>query len=130
MTDIRSSADLEDELDREMNHLSALTDGGWSEKVEEDLVGFDVIANVAANAEADWKIAEARQLVAFANQKGEGRGEAEWKVRARTLALHADLYRTYKVAGAAKESNLEAIRSCRSRVDAIRTKNANRRGQD
>lgn len=127
--EVRSPSDVEHELDLELSHLDALTTGGTSDKTRQEITGFDDVARQAAEAEADWKIAEASQLVTFANQT-EGRGEAEWKVKARTLAIRKDLYRDYKVKAALKESHLEAIRSSRTRVDAIRTKCANRRGQD
>lgn len=132
MTTIKSPAEVEQELDLEMDHLEALTNGGFSEKVQADVLGFDVVAENAANAEADWKIEEARAKVILADRDSAGgkRGEAQHLMEARILAQKADLYRAYKVRGAAKESHLEALRSSRARVDAARTKCANRRGQD
>lgn len=127
--EIKSPYEIESELDVEVSHMEALTNGGYSQKSDCDLTGFDDVVAAANTAEADWKIAEAKGLIKIVNTQ-EGRGEAEWKIKARVLALNDDLYRAYRMKAGAKESHLEAIRTARSHVDSARTKCANRRGQD
>jgi hypothetical protein len=126
---VKSPAQVEEELDRELEHLEALTNGGWSPKAQGDLQGFDTVAETAANAEADWKIEQARAKVVLADRDAGGRKEAEHLMDARILSAKADLYRAYKVTGAVKDSHLEALRTARAQVDAARTKCANRRGE-
>lgn len=126
---VKSPAEVEEELDLELEHLEALTNGGFSPKVNDGVPGFDQVAVDAANAEADWKIEEARAKVTLADRNSGGRQEAQHLMEARILSQKADLYRAYKVTAAQKDSHLEALRSARARVDASRTKCANRRGE-
>ena len=125
---VKSPAEVEEELDLELEHLEALTNGGYSPKTQDEIPGFDDVAVTAANAEADWKITEATAKVTLADRNAGGRQEAQHLMEARILSQKADLYRAYKVTAAQKESHLEALRSARARVDAARTKCANRRG--
>lgn len=127
---IKSPAEVEEELDLELEHLECLTNGGFSPKIRAEVEGFDTVAERAANAEADWKITEATAKVTLADRNAGGRQEAQHLMEARILSQKADLYRAYKVTAASKDSHLEALRSARARVDAARTKCANRRGQD
>lgn len=126
---IKSPAEVEEELDLELEHLEALTNGGHSTKVDAEVPGFDAVAVAAANAEADWKIEAARAKVKMADRDSGSRKEAEHLMDARILNAKPELYRAYKVTAAQKESHLEALRSSRARVDAARTKCANRRGE-
>lgn len=113
----------------EVEHLEALTNGGHSPKADDDLLGYDDICSIAADAEAEWKIEEATALVAMASKKTEGRGEPEYLRKARVLSAKGDLYRSYKRGQAVKEARMEAIRTSRSRLDAVRTIAANIRNQ-
>lgn len=124
-----SQVEVETDLMEEVEHLEALTNGGHSPKSDADLLGYDDICDLAADAEADWKITEANTLIALAAKKTEGRGEPEYLRRARVLQAHGDLYRSYKKAGAVKESRKEAMTTSRNRLDAVRTIAANIRTQ-
>lgn len=125
-----SQADVEAALLAEVDHLEALTNGGASPKTGDVLVGYDALCSTAAEAEADWKIEEAKALVQMASRTEAGtRGEAEYLRRARVLSIHAEKFRRYKVAGAVKESAKEALVTSRTRTDALRTISANVRAQ-
>jgi hypothetical protein len=125
---VKSPAEVEEELDLELEHLEALTNGGHSPKAGGDVPGFDAVAEAAANAEADWKIAAAKAKVVMANRDAGGRKEAEHLMDARILDAKGDLYRAYKVTAASRDAHQEALRTARAHVDAARTKCANRRG--
>lgn len=124
-------AEVEVALMEEIGHLEALTNGGESPKTGDALQGYDETCRLAAEAEADWKIEEAKGLILQAAQGSpEGkRGEPEYLRRSRVLATKADLYRAYKVRGAAKDGHKEALVTSRARSDALRTIAANIRTQ-
>lgn len=127
-----SQVEVEEGLLEEIGHLEALTNGGASPKTGDDLQGYDETCRLAAEAEADWKIEEAKGLIHQANQppgEGKTRGEGEYMRRARVLATKPDLYRAYKVRGAAKDGHKEALVTSRARADALRTIAANIRTQ-
>lgn len=124
-----SQGEVEEALLQEVGHLEALTNGGPSPKTGESLQGYDETCESAASAEADWKIQEARFLVAQADRPREGRAEAVELRKARALSIHGDLYRAYKVTGAQKDGHKEALVTSRARLDALRTISANVRVQ-
>lgn len=124
-----SQGEVETELLVEVAHLEALTNGGETPKTGEILTGYDSTCRVAAEAEAEWKIQEARFLVAQADRPREGRAEAVELRKARALSIHGDLYRAYKVGAAVKDGHKEALVTSRARLDALRTISANVRVQ-
>lgn len=125
-----SQVEVETALLEEVEHLEALTNGGVSSKTDgESLVGYDDICREAAESEADWKIEQAKGMIAQAQRTTGGRAEAKHTQEARVLATKADLYRRYKVTAAVKEGHKEALVTSRSRIDALRTIAANVRAQ-
>lgn len=126
----RSLDEIEEELDLERDHLEAITNGGYSPKVDAEVDSFFATTEAAATAEADWKIAEATEKVKAANAARGSRGEAQHVIEARAMKLHEKKYRAYKMTAARKEAHKEALSTQRSILDAVRTKAANHRGQD
>lgn len=126
-----SQVEVEDAMLDEVDHLEALTNGGASPKdpTGEVMVGYDQVCSMAAEAEADWKIAQARGMIAQANRRDGGRAEAKHTQEARVLAVNEDLFRAYKVTAAVKDSSKEALVTSRARIDALRTIAANVRAQ-
>ena len=125
-----SQVEVETALLEEVEHLEALTNGGVSPKTDgTDLVGYDVICTRAAEAEADWKIAQAKGMIGQAQRTEGTRAEAKHTQEARVLATHADLFRSYRVTAAVKDGAKEALVTSRSRIDALRTIAANVRAQ-
>ena len=124
-----SQVEVEGALLDEVEHLEALTNGGQSPKSGEDFVGYDDICRMAAEAEADWKIAQAKGMIGQAQRTEGTRAEAKHTQEARVLATHADLFRAYRVTAAVKDGAKEALVTSRSRIDALRTIAANVRAQ-
>lgn len=124
-----SQVEIETDLLEEVEHLEALTNGGPSPKTGEDMVGYDVTCAMAAEAEADWKIEQAKGMISQAARTAGGRAEAKHTQEARVLATKGDLYRRYKMAAAVKDGHKEALTTSRTRIDAIRTIAANVRAQ-
>jgi len=126
-----AQVDVENELLGWVDHLEVLTNGGHSEMVDAEFEGYDDLLDQAAEAEADWKIQEASELVALADRpREEGkRAEAEYLRKARVLALHRDKFRAYKMTAAVREARKEALVTTRARCDALRTVCANTRTQ-
>ncbi len=123
--------EVEAELLGWVDHLEVLTNGGHSEMVDAIFEGYDDLCDQAAEAEADWKIQEASELVALADRpKEEGkRGDPEYLRKARVLALHREKFKAYKMTAAQKEARKEALVTTRARCDALRTVCANTRTQ-
>ena len=127
-----SQVEIEAALQDEIDHLEAITNGGESPKFPGDVMtGFDEVCSMAADAEADWKITEAKGLVAQNDRPpgGKTRPEAKHIMEARVLAMNQDAYRLYKRTAAAKDAGKEALNSARTRVNALQTMSANVRGQ-
>ena len=125
-----SQVEVEGALMEEVDHLEALTNGGASPKTGDVLLGYDEVCQEAAEAEATWKIEEAKGLILQAAHAPEGkRAEPEYLRRARVLASKADLYRAYKIKAGVKDSHKEALVTSRNRADALRTIAANIRSQ-
>lgn len=128
-----SQVEVEAALQDEIDHLEAITNGGTSPKFEDGqaLLGFDSICSMAADAEADWKIEEARYIVQATDRPpgGKSRPEAKHVMEARALALHAEKFRAYKRTAGAKDATKEALNTARARVNALQTISANVRGQ-
>jgi len=83
---------------------------------------YAVLCDDAAEAEADYKEHLARALLAVA-QTGTGGTVSERQARADLIC--AEEFRAFKVADARRQSCREALLSYRSRLDALRTLNAN-----
>ena len=94
-------------------------------ELEVQTENFRVDADDAANAEADYKLAHAGMIVGLTAHKMTA-GERD----ARALTACADEYRRYKVTAARKQATAEALRSLRTRMEALRTEAANRRYMD
>jgi hypothetical protein len=128
-----SQVETETDLLEWVDHLEALTTGGVSPKFPEDdpFEGYDDLCEAAATAEADWKIAEANELVALADRpREEGtRGDPEYVRKARVLAIHRDKFRAYKMADAKVEARKKALAAVTTRCDSLRTVCANTRTQ-
>lgn len=124
-----SQVEVETALLEEVDHLEALTNGGTSPKTGSQFMGYDEVCTLAAEAEADWKIAQAKGMIGQAQRTEGGRAEAKHTQEARVLATHGDLFRTYRVSAAVKDGAKEALVTSRSRIDALRTIAANVRAQ-
>lgn len=128
-----SQVEVEAALQDEIDHLEAITNGGTSPKFDDGttLVGFDQICQMAADAEADWKIEEARYIIGATDKPpgGRSRPEAKHVMEARALALNAEKFRAYKRTAGAKDATKEALNTARARVNALQTISANVRGQ-
>lgn len=121
-----SAVEVENALQDEVDHLEALTNGGTSPKIESDLSGYDDACRSAAEAEAEWKITQAKGLIGIVAGGNKDRRDIQ---EARVLVLHRDLYRAYKLTGGAKEAHKEALLTSRARIEALRTIAANVRAQ-
>lgn len=122
--------EVEEMLMEEVDHLEALTNGGPSRKTGAELIGYDKVCEIAADAEVDYKLAFAQGMIGQAGRTGpSGRAERRDIQEARVLRTHAEDYRNYKRAAAAKDATKEALATSRARADAIRTIAANIRAQ-
>jgi len=129
---MKSQGEIEEDLQAEIDHLEAITNGGESPKFPGDtLTGFDSVCEMAGDAEADWKIAQAKGLIAQNDKPpgGRTRPEAKHIMEARVLAMNEEKYRAYKRTAAAKDAGKEALNSARARVNALQTMSANVRSQ-
>lgn len=124
-----SQVEVEGALLDEVEHLEALTNGGTSPKSATEFVGYDEVCRLAAEAEADWKITQAKGMIGQAQRTEGGRAEAKHTQEARVLATHGELFRAYRVTAAVKDGAKEALVTSRSRIDALRTIAANVRAQ-
>lgn len=97
-----------------------------TEALEEQTEVFAEIAELAAIAEADYKLRHARAVVGLASQSGK-LSVAERSARAEMIA--AEELRAWKLAEARIKSTKEALLSLRARLDALRSLSANVRAQ-
>ena len=74
---------------------------------------FSQACDAAADAEASWKITEAKHHV-----RGDGPVS---KLEREAKAKYEDLYRAYKMSAAVRESAHERVRSARTAVSALQT---------
>lgn len=123
-----AQGDIEDALFAENERLERLTNGGFDLDGDE-VVGYDELCSVAAEAEATWKIEFAKGMIAQAGRMTGGRPEAKHTQEARVYATKADMYRQYKMAAAMRDARKEALATVRARIDTLRTMAANVRGQ-
>lgn len=122
-----SQVEVETALLEEVDHLEALTNGGESPKGPSDILkGYDDVCTEAAEAEADWKIDFATQMVTFANGASKERRDLQ---EARATAIHKDKLRARLLKAAVKDAHKEALVTSRTRIDALRTIAANVRAQ-
>lgn len=117
-----SQVEVEAELLDQVEHLEALTNG------DEDLgiVGYDQVCEAAADAEVEWKLAFAREMLTQANRGSKERRDLQ---ESRATTIHAEAFRAYKLRGAQKDAAKEALVTTRTKIDALRTIAANVRAQ-
>ena len=113
MTRPKSPFEVEQDIEKVAAELEVQTDN------------FRVDADAAAHAEADYKLAHAGMIVGLASQKMTA-GERD----ARALSACREEFRAYKITEARKQATAEALRSLRTRMEALRTEAANRRYMD
>ena len=113
-TRLLSQADIEIEIMR------------LSEELESETYRYADIADLAATAEADYKLEAAKLLVAISN--------TPTKMTAVEKQARVDLqceptYRVWKINEARRQASKEALLSLRARLDSLRTLSANIRNQ-
>jgi hypothetical protein len=110
----RSPLEVEEELNRLAEALEAAT-----EQYRND-------ALAAAEAEADYKLAYSRCLVGLANS---GRKITAGEREARAIVSAGPEFRLWKIKEASRTATGEALRTYRTRIEALRTEAASRRFQ-
>lgn len=98
-----------------------------SDRLETETYEYAELSDLAAVAEADFKILSARAMIAFA-------ADPTLKITASVREAKVDQYcaeqlRSWKLAEARRQSKRESLLSLRSRLDAMRTLSANIRSQ-
>lgn len=83
---------------------------------------YSEVADLAADAEADYKLAYARAVVGLAAHGSMKMTAADRQARAELSA--AEQLRVWKIADARRAATKEALLSLRARLDALRTLNA------
>lgn len=83
---------------------------------------YSEVADLAADAEADYKLAYARAVVTAAAHGSIKMTAPERQARAELAA--AEQLRVWKIAEARRAATKEALLSLRARLDALRTLNA------
>ncbi len=110
----RSPLEVEEELQRLSDALDAATNA------------YATASREAGEAEADYRLAEARSFVGLANS---GRKMTEKEKQHRALIAADEEYRMWKIKDALRASNAEHLRTLRTRIEALRTEAASRRFQ-
>lgn len=110
----RSPLEVEEELQRLGDALDAATND------------YSAAAREAGQAEADYRLAEARAFVGLANS---GRKFTEKEKQHRALIAADEEYRVWKIKDALRASTAEQLRTLRTRIEALRTEAASRRYQ-
>lgn len=110
----RSPLEVEEELNRLADVLESTT-----EQYRRD-------AGEAAEAEANYKLAYAQCLVGLANS---GKKMTAAEREARCVVSSGPEFRIWKIKEAARASTAEALRTYRTRIEALRTEAASRRFQ-
>ncbi len=110
---VLTQAEIENEILRVTNEL------------EQQTYTFADVADLAATAEADYKLRYARAVVTLSTQSK--MTAADKAARAELAA--AEQLREWKVADARLKSTKEALLSLRARLDALRSLSANVRAQ-
>jgi len=95
--------------------------------LEEETYEYAELADLAATAEADYKILSAKAMISFA-------ADTAIKVTAAVREAKVDQYcaeqlRSWKITEARRQSKKESLLSLRARLDAMRTLSANIRSQ-
>lgn len=97
-----------------------------SDALEVETERYSTLSEVAAEAEADYKIKVARIVVGL-SQSSSKLPVVEKQSRAEVSA--ADELRAWKLAEAQRQATKESLLSIRARLDALRSLNASVRGQ-
>lgn len=98
-----------------------------SHRLEHETYEYAELSDIAAVAEADYKILSARAMIQFAADPAIKVTSA---VREAKVDRHcAEQLRAWKLAEARRQSKRESLLSLRSRLDAMRTLSANIRSQ-
>lgn len=97
-----------------------------SEELEEITYRYADLADLAATAEADYKLQAARLMVGFAASPSK---MTALEKQARVDAQCDGQYRVWKINEARRQSAKEALLSLRARLDSLRTLSANIRNQ-
>lgn len=93
-----------------------------SDELEAETERYADVADLAASAEADYKLAVARTWVGLASA---GRNITAGERQARAELSAADELRAWKLMEARRQASKEALLSLRARLDALRTMSAN-----
>ena len=103
------------------HHIVAL-----SQSIEDETYRYAELGDVAAEAEADYKLKQARMFIVIA----ENQSKMTVQERQARVDLHAnDEFRTWKVQEARRQASKESLLSLRARLDAMRTLSASLRHQ-
>lgn len=97
-----------------------------TDEMEEETDRYSVLADEAANAEADYKLGFARAVVGLADSQA--RMTAPERQARAEVAAGAEL-RLWKIAEARRQATKEALLTLRARLDALRSLAANIRNQ-
>jgi len=97
-----------------------------SEELEAETYRYADIADLAATAEADYKLEAARLLIGLANTPTKMTAVEK---HARVDAQCDAPYRVWKINEARRQASKESLLSLRARLDSLRTLSANIRNQ-
>ncbi len=97
-----------------------------SEELEAETYRYADVADLAATAEADYKLQAARLIVGFVASPTK---MTALEKQARVDAQCDASYRVWKINEARRQSSKEALLSLRARLDSLRTLSANIRNQ-
>jgi hypothetical protein len=97
-----------------------------SEELEAETYRYADVGDLAATAEADYKLASARLMIALSSS---GAKMTSPERQARVDAECDGPYRVWKINEARRQASKEALLSMRARLDSLRTLSANIRSQ-
>lgn len=100
-----------------------------SAALEEETSNYAEVCEVAARAEADYKLAWSRSLITVANDHRGDRTVTASEREAIADRDASDTFRVWKINDARRAASKEALLSLRARIDALRTLSANLRVQ-
>lgn len=97
-----------------------------SEELEAETYRYADLGDLAATAEADYKLASARMMIGLSSA---GHKMTSPEKQARVDAECDAPYRVWKINEARRQASKEALLSMRARLDSLRTLSANIRSQ-
>lgn len=97
-----------------------------SAQIEEETYAYASLSDESASAEADYKLAAARQMLAIA---ASDRKMTAPEKQATVDVACSEVFRAWRIAEARRASCKEALNSLRARLDAQRSLAANVRAQ-